>query len=148
MASHTPRLLTIQQRQELSCIPDSLSNRQIAHYYTLLPTDLQLISQQHGQSNRLGFAVQLCTLRFPGRALVDLPRVPEVVLAYIAEQISVPPEKFSEYGQRPATLTEHLLKIQTAAGYREYTFAVMLQLTRRVLPLAMEIDTRMVLVEA
>ena len=148
MASHSPKLLNARQRKELTSIPENLSNRDIAHYYTLLPDDLALINQQHGQSNRLGFAVQLCVLRFPGRPLVELPSVPEAVLEYIAEQVRVPPEKFTDYGQRVKTLSDHLTKLREVQGYHDYGWVEMLHLARRLLPLAMEIDARVPLVEA
>jgi hypothetical protein len=148
MASHSPKLLNARQRQALIGIPDNLSSREIAHYYTLLPEDVALINEQHGQANRLGFAVQLCVLRFPGRPLVELPGVPETVLAYIAEQIHISPEQFMEYGRRAKTISEHLTKLRETQGYREYSFEVMLQLTRRLLPLAIEIEARVPLVEA
>ncbi len=97
MASHSPKLLTARQRKEFTRIPENLSNRDIAHYYTLLPEDIALINQQHGQSNRLGFAVQLCVLRFPGRALTEVPTIPDAVLTYIADQLKIAPEKFQGY---------------------------------------------------
>jgi TnpA family transposase len=148
MASHSPKILNARQRKELTRIPENLESRDIAHHYTLLPDDIALINEQHSQSNRLGFAVQLCVLRFPGRALVDLPGVPEAVLDYIAEQINVPPDKFAEYGQRANTVSEHLTKLRLTQGFRDYGWSEMLQLARRLLPLAMEIDERVPLVEA
>jgi len=112
MSRHSPNLLNARQRKALTTIPENLEIRDIAHHYTLLPDDIALINQQHGPTNRLGFAVQLCVLRFPGRALVDLPGVPEDVLAYIGEQVNISPEKFAEYGERPATVTDHLNKLR------------------------------------
>src|SRR5260221_14097577 len=108
MASHSPQLLSTRQRRELACIPENLSNRDIVHYYTLLPEDLALINEQHGLSNRLGFAVQLCVLRFPGRALNDLPAIPDTALAYIAEQVNVAPERFEGYGEWGKTVSQDL----------------------------------------
>ncbi len=60
----------------------------MARYYTLSPEDVAIIERHRRPHNRLGFAVQLCYLRFPGRPLradkqVPAP-VPAPVLAYIA----------------------------------------------------------------
>ncbi|MEL7928248.1 DUF4158 domain-containing protein, partial [Pseudomonas aeruginosa] len=43
-------------------------------------TDLSIIRQRRGPANRLGFAVQLCYLRFPGVILgVDEPPFPPLL---------------------------------------------------------------------
>ncbi|WP_428997391.1 DUF4158 domain-containing protein, partial [Pseudomonas aeruginosa] len=42
----------------------NLCNR--ARHYTFSESDLSIIRQRRGPANRLGFAVQLCYLRFPG----------------------------------------------------------------------------------
>jgi hypothetical protein len=41
----------------------------MVRYYTLSPDDLALINRHRGDPNRVGFAVMLCYLRFPGRIL-------------------------------------------------------------------------------
>ncbi|OME94527.1 hypothetical protein BK123_05050 [Paenibacillus lautus] len=53
--------------------------------------------------SRLGFAVQLCTLRYPGWSLFDVKDIPETVLRYIAKQIDVDPEVYSLYAQLDPT---------------------------------------------
>jgi TnpA family transposase len=37
--------------------------------YTLTKADLAFVRQHRGDHNRLGIAVQMCFLRFPGRVL-------------------------------------------------------------------------------
>jgi hypothetical protein len=85
----------------------------LARYYTLTPEDLRVINRRRRGSNRVGFAVQLCMLRFPGRAITDLPGIPARVLALIAQQVGVPPTSFVAYGQRLPTIYEHLDEIRT-----------------------------------
>lgn len=70
--SKSPTYLTPEQRDALTQIPVDLSDREIARYYTLTQKDLELINQRRRHHNRLGFAVQLAVLRFPGRPLRDL----------------------------------------------------------------------------
>ena len=54
--------------------------------YTLSADDLHLIRQHRGIHNQLGFAVQLCYLRFPGRTL--------------GAQLGLPASAWLEYAER------------------------------------------------
>ncbi|WP_407224976.1 DUF4158 domain-containing protein [Enterobacter kobei] len=49
----------------------------LIRYYTFNDSDLSLIRQRRGDANRLGFAVQLCLLRYPGYALGTDSELPE-----------------------------------------------------------------------
>ncbi len=87
----TPTLLTPAQRAQFVLIPDDLSDREIARFYTFTAPELAVIKRHRRPVNQLGFAVQLALLRFPGRTLTDLPDIPVRVLSYIAGQVRVPP---------------------------------------------------------
>jgi TnpA family transposase len=121
-------------------VPDDLTDHELAHYYTLTPEDLRLINRRRRGSNRLGFAVQLCMLRFPGRTITDLADISTRVLALIAQQVGVPPAAFVSYGQRLPTIYEHLDEIRTVFGYRNYDWRAMRMLARVLLPQALESD--------
>jgi TnpA family transposase len=97
MVAKTPRLLTTEQRDAFVRIPADLSERDLGRFYTLSPRDLQIIDRHRRTANRLGFAVQLGLLRFPGRTLADVPEVPARVVEYIAQQIGVGPAAFEQY---------------------------------------------------
>jgi len=140
-------LLNAEQRNLFMRIPQDLSDREIARYYTFSPQDLAIIREQHNLHNRIGFAVQLAVLRFPGRTLTEIPHIPDRILNYIAEQLGVPAEKFSDYGQRTMTISEHLAKICRLFGYRTYGWREMIQVSRQLLPLAMESEQRLPLIE-
>jgi len=61
---------------------------------------LSIIRQRRGPANRLGFAVQLCYLRFPGIVLgVDEPPYLPL-LRLVATQLKVPLESWDEYGSK------------------------------------------------
>jgi len=60
-------LLTEPQR--LAFNAPATDERGMIRYYTLTPDDLGLINRRRGDANRLGFSLQLCYLRFPGRIL-------------------------------------------------------------------------------
>jgi TnpA family transposase len=62
--------------------PDELSR-----YFHLDDADLGLISHKRAEHNRLGFAVQLSTVRYLGAFLDDLLTVPMPVLQTLAAQL-------------------------------------------------------------
>jgi Domain of unknown function (DUF4158) len=65
-------LLTSTQREELLAFPTDETD--LLRYYTFNTHDLAVIRRRRGDHNRLGFAVQLCYVSFPGRLLaVDEP---------------------------------------------------------------------------
>ena len=60
-------LLTPAERESLLTIPSTEAER--IRHYTLNRADLGFIRQHRWDYNRLGVAIQLCYLRFPGRVL-------------------------------------------------------------------------------
>ena len=76
--------------------------------YTFSSHDFVVIRRCRGDHNRLGFAVQLCYLRFPGRliALGDAPYPP--ILGMAAAQLKVPTGAWNFYAEREETRREHL----------------------------------------
>lgn len=50
--------------KSLFALPDTQD--ELIRHYTFSEADLSVIRQRRGAANRLGFAVQLCYLRFPG----------------------------------------------------------------------------------
>jgi hypothetical protein len=100
MVARTPRPLTAEQRDTFVRIPLNLSERDLGRFYTLSDRDLQIINRHRRPANRLGFAVHLGLLRFPGRTLADAPEVPGRIVQYIAEQLGVDPDVFEHYGER------------------------------------------------
>lgn len=120
MKSRNVSILTDEQRASLLQLPDDISDRLLARYHTLSDQDLDAISNHRRDHNKLGFAVQLCLLRFPGRTLADLPAVPPRVLSNIAAQLNLPVSVFEEYGTREITLYEHVKEIRELYGFSNY----------------------------
>ena len=56
-------ILSAAERESLLALP--ATNDELIRHYTFSESDLPLINQRRGAANRLGFAVQLCYLRFP-----------------------------------------------------------------------------------
>jgi TnpA family transposase len=85
--------------------------RDVVRHCTLTPDDLALIGVKRSAHNRLGYALLLCALRYPGRAL-DVGEVPPVrMVAYIARQLGVDPATLAAYPGRPQTRREQLSEL-------------------------------------
>ncbi|MGI0135240.1 MAG: Tn3 family transposase [Candidatus Micrarchaeaceae archaeon] len=138
MASKNVNLLTAEQRAQLVQIPPDISDRLLARYHTLSDQELETISQHRRDHNRLGFAIQLCLLRFPGRSLLDLPEIPSRIISHVAAQIGVAASVFDDYGNREITVYEHLREIRQLYDFRNYGWKEILLLTRRLLLIAMQ----------
>ena len=147
MVAKTPRLLTAEQRDAFVRIPPDLSERDLGRFYTLSARDLEIIGRHRRPSNRLGFAVHLGLLRFPGRTFADVPEIPERVVEYIAQQVDVDPAVFEQYGERDNTIFEHLDELRREFGFRNCGWPQLHALGQEMLPLALESDRSLPLIE-
>ena len=68
------RLLGDEQWAALFALP--AGERDVVRHCTLTPDDLTLVAAKRSASNRLGYALLLCALRHPGRALEPGERPP------------------------------------------------------------------------
>ena len=71
--------------------------RELVRHFTLSDADLAANRRCRGDHNRLGQALMLCYLRYPGRPLRAGERPPAALLAFVAEQIEVFPGVIDEY---------------------------------------------------
>ena len=81
--------LTTTQRQRYGRYPDSLSPDELARNFHLDDDDREWIANKRRDSSRLGFALQLATVRFLGTFLEDPVDVPPAVLHTLAAQTNV-----------------------------------------------------------
>ena len=112
-------ILSATERDNLLTLPDTKD--ELIRHYSFNESDLALIRQRRGHANRLGFAVQLCYMRYPGLMLGvdDKPFMP--LLRIVAAQLKVPVESWNDYGQREQTRREHLLELQSVFGFQPFT---------------------------
>jgi len=92
----------------------------IVRHYTYSVADLALIRRRRRAANRLGFAVHLAYLRFPGRVLGVDEVPPPDMLSFVASQIGSEPTSFASYAQRSETRWEHLGELQAYLGVRPF----------------------------
>ena len=91
----------------------------LERYFFLDDADRALIGKRRGEQHRLGFALQITTVRFLGVFLEDPLDVPWPVVEYLAEQIEVSdPSCVKNYTRRSMTAFEHAWEIREAYGFR------------------------------
>ncbi len=122
MYARVRELLTPEERVQYLKVPPELGEWELGAYFTLTQHDLDIIQRRRRDYNRLGFAVQLCILRFLGWTISDIKEVPMQILRYIAKQINADVISFASYGEREATKYEHLEEIRREYGYQSFTF--------------------------
>jgi TnpA family transposase len=115
------RIFTPQERKRLDAFPSEIGEADLIRCFTLSGSDLDLVRQQRGDHNRLGFALQLCALRYMGFSPDGLEIVPTMAVAFVAEQLHASPAALRDYGARSQTRTEHLQQIQLHLGFRDAT---------------------------
>jgi len=98
-------LLTDDERGRLFGIPEE--EAELIRHYTLSPAEFDLAADRRGSRNRLGFAVQLCLLRYPGFGLRADEAVPAALLTYLAHQLGLPAAVFLDYSRRVQTRLDH-----------------------------------------
>lgn len=94
-----------------------LSRVELERFFHLDDTDRELIAARRRDSNRLGFALQLVTVRYLGMFLPDPLDVPVELVDYLAEQLDIAdPSCVKSYTDREKTRFEHAWEIQRREG--------------------------------
>ncbi len=98
------------------------SPAQLDRYFHLDDADQALTATHHGSHHRLGFALQLCTVRFLGTFLINPLDVPPGAVAHVARQLRIVDAScLARYLERPTTHWEHAMEIRRRYGYRDFT---------------------------
>jgi len=109
--------MTERQRAEFLALPST--EEEVVRYYSLDDADLALITKTRTPATRLGYALQLCCLRYPGRYLRRGEVLPAVMLDYIAEQVNVDAGVIAEFARRGPTRYEQMALIKRNHGFRD-----------------------------
>ncbi len=114
-------LLTDTERRALFEVPKTRED--LARHYILSPRDLVRVAAKRGDTNRLGFAVQLALLRHPGFGFTLEDRAPAHLVAFLGGQLDIVASAFDGYANRPATASVHAREAEVALGLRQPTNA-------------------------
>src|SRR5271165_2254193 len=110
-------------------------HRDLVRHFTLSEADLGAIRRCRGDHNRLGYALMLCYLRHPGRALRSGERPPPALLAFVAEQIGILADAVDEYLAAERNRQRHALECLRPFGKRAAA-----ELASALLPQSIEDD--------
>lgn len=113
--------LTEDQRHRYGRFRGDPSPEILARYFHLDDIDRARIARHRSEHNRLGFAVQLCAVRFLGTFLEDLREVPATVPVVLAHQLGIKQaEGFAAYctGEQR---WEHAEEIRQQYGYLHFS---------------------------
>jgi hypothetical protein len=101
--------------EQLRSFPD-IDRDQLIRFFTLTPAEVAFIDPGRGRgpADRLGLAVQLCTLPWLGFVPDEVTGAPGAAVYRLAERLQVDPGALAGYGRRGQTRTDHL---RLVAGY-------------------------------
>src|SRR6266699_2774466 len=144
MVSVATRLFSDDQLDQLRSFPD-IGTDDLIRYFTLPGADVAFVDPGRGRGpgNRLGLAIQLCTLPWLGFVPDEVTAAPPAAVTRLAERLAIDPAELQGYGRREQTRTGHL---QSAAGYPGWKQAppggaAMKELAQFLLDRAMEHDS-------
>ncbi len=109
------------QRKRYGRFSGEPSPEELARHFHFDDADHTLITQRRGDHNRLGFALQLGTVRFLGTFLANPVDVPPSIIAYVGQQIDI--SEFAclpRYMERKQTRHAHSTEIQQVYQYQNF----------------------------
>lgn len=113
------QLFTEAERARRNRFPEVIVYEDLVTFFTLSEHDLEGLPRSRVPHNRLGYALQLCALRFMGFVPDDLSTTPPEAVVFVAQQLAVEPVVLAAYGARAHTRQDHLQAAQAHLGYRK-----------------------------
>ena len=100
----------------------ALSRVELERFFYLDDEDRKLVAGRRRDYNRLGFALQVVTVRQLGMFLADPLDVPPELVEYLAEQLGIEDSScVKQYTERDKTKLEHAWEIQREYGLTSYS---------------------------
>ena len=113
--------LTAEQERRYGRYAGEPSTDQLARHFHLDDADRELATAKRWDYMRLGFAVQLGTVRFLGTFLDDPVDVPAGVASDLARQLGIPDLGCLALYREGRARWQHAREIRAGFGYREFT---------------------------
>ena len=114
--------------------------RELVRHYTLTETDFAMVRRCRGDHSRLGYALMLCYLRYPGRSLRTSERPPAALVSFVAEQVDVRPEAIDGYLASEQNRRRHAAELQDRLRLRPFGKHAAAELADALHPPALEND--------
>ncbi|MHA0044111.1 Tn3 family transposase [Deinococcus sp. PEB2-63] len=93
---------------------------QLTRFFYLSEQDHTFIAARRRDHNKLGCALQLCTLRFLGTFPLDPAAVPALAVQNVADQLQIDPAALPQYHRRVNTRFEHQRLILAHLDYQPF----------------------------
>ena len=138
-------ILSAHEKLSLVALPES--DMEFIRHYSLSDADISIIKQKRGNANKLGFAIQLSYMRYPGITLAEKETPNQDLLDFIANQIGCHASDWQNYGVREVTKREHALELQQIFGYRTFSREFYSQHVEYITALATETTKGIILAE-
>lgn len=102
--------------------PTEVSDEEIVRHFSLSESERDhVLSVSRGGENRIGFALQLCHVRWSGRFATSFETASAAVVQHVARQLGLPLSSlFFPYPDRERTRREHNEAIRRYLGLRRY----------------------------
>jgi TnpA family transposase len=110
---------------------------ELIQHYSLSGQDLAVVLKRRRPHNQLGFALQLCALRFPGRLIRPGELVPMEMARFVAEQLDIDPATLADYATRSQTRYDQIEALRELFGSRSFSQPDRRQLSAWLLPIAL-----------
>jgi hypothetical protein len=136
------RVFSDEELAQLRGFP-GITRDELIRFFTLTSANRAFVDPGRGRSarDRLGLAVQLCTLPWLGFVPDDVTAAPPAVVTRLAEQLHVDAGALAGYGEREQTRTDHLRLVLQYAGWRVPRSLEVKELDEFLLARAMEHDS-------
>lgn len=112
--------LTLAQREGHGRFPEVLSTIELARYFYLDDDDLEWIGHKRRDFTRLGYALQLTTVRFLGTFLEDPTDVPLAIVQALGSQLRIVDIACISAYRDSEQRWRHTTEIRHRYGYREF----------------------------
>ena len=120
-----------------------ITAEELVRFFTLTAADAKFVDPGRGRSakDRLGLAVQLCSLPWLGFVPDDVTTAPVVAVERLGRRLGVDPGELGSYGQREQTRTDHVGMVARCLGWRPAGALEWKELEAFLLARAMEHDS-------